>query len=265
MFTRLFAASTLACVLFATPVSAQPQMLLSTTMARPGEAVTVTVNGDPGEYYAVIGSSVNGGFSYAGVALGVGADVVILAQGALNSSGVASVRVVPPFNGSVLDRYYLQAVTSPAASFVPLETSPARTVRNGDLIAGLAGADGPPGPVGPAGPAGPAGAPGAIGPQGPAGPVGLTGPAGAANVRVRTQSALLNAHFPGGVQVPCAPGERATGGGGMVSGVQGLIITQSTPYPELSEGETPTGWYVSYQNTTAQAYYIHGFAICVAP
>ena len=65
--------------------------------------------------------------------------------------------------------------------------------------------------------------------------------------------------------MPCAAGERATGGGGSVSGVQGLIITQSAPYPELSEGETPTGWYVSYQNTTAQAYYINGFAICVAP
>lgn len=95
--------------------------------------------------------------------------------------------------------------------------------------------------------------------------MGLTGPAGATSVRVRTRSALLNAYLPGGVHVPCAAGERATGGGGSVSGVQGLIITQSAPYPELSEGETPTGWYVSYQNTTAQAYYINGFAICVAP
>ena len=91
-------------------------------MVRPGEAVTVTVNGDPGEYYAVIGSSVNGGFSYAGVALGVGPDVVILAQGVLGGSGEASIRVVPPFNGTVLDRYYLQAVTSPAPNFVPLRT-----------------------------------------------------------------------------------------------------------------------------------------------
>jgi hypothetical protein len=116
-------------------------------MARPGEAVTITINGDPGEYYAVVGSSVNGGFSYAGVALGVGTDVVIHAQGVLNGSGVASIRVLPPFNGTVLDRYYLQAVTSPAANFVPLEASPGRAVRNGDLIAGVAGAEGPPGPL----------------------------------------------------------------------------------------------------------------------
>jgi len=262
MFTRVLVIAVIACVLFTTPVSAQPQILLSTTMARPGDAVTITVSGDPGEHYAVIGSSVNGGFSYAGVALGVGPDVVILAQGVLNGSGVASIRVVPPFNGTVLDRYYLQAVTSPAPNFMPLEASPGHAVRNGDLIAGLAGADGPPGPEGPAGPAG---APGATGPQGPAGPMGLTGPAGATSVRVRTQSALINPHFPAGVHVPCAAGERATGGGGAVSGVQGLIITQSAPYPELSEGESPTGWYVSYLNTTAQAYYIHGFAICVAP
>ena len=60
-------------------------------------------------------------------------------------------------------------------------------------------------------------------------------------------------------------GRTGTGGGGHVSGVPGLNITQSTPYPELSEGETPTGWYVSYHNTTRQAYYINGYAICVAP
>ena len=192
MFTRVLVA-VIACALFATSVSAQPQILLSTTMARPGDAVTITVNGDPGEHYAVIGSSVNGGFSYAGVALGVGPDVVILAQGVLNGSGVASIRVVPPFNGTVLDRYYLQAVTSPAPNFTPLEASPGRAVRNGDLIAGLAGAEGPPGPAGPAGPAGRQG----NGTQGHGRSMGSTGPAGATSVRVRTQSILINPHFPG--------------------------------------------------------------------
>ncbi len=262
MFIRVLTVATAVWVLFAAPASAQTQISLSTTVVRPGEAVTVTVNGDPGEYYAVIGSSVNGGFSYAGVALGVGPDVVILAQGMLGGSGAASIRVVPPFNGTVLDRYYLQAVTSPGPTFAPLEPSPGRAVRNGDLVTGLVGAEGPPGP---SGPAGPAGAPGGMGAQGPTGPIGPPGPAGATNVRVRTRSALINPNLPGGVLVPCVAGERATGGGGGVSGVAGLNITQSVPYPELSEGETPTGWYVSYQNTTAQAYYIQGFAICVAP
>jgi hypothetical protein len=262
MLIRILTAVTIACAPLAATASAQTQMSLSTTVVRPGEAVTVTVHGDPVEHYAVIGSSVNGGFSYAGVLLGVGADVVILAQGVLDASGEASIRVVPPFNGTVLDRYYLQAVTSPAQNFVPLAPSPGRAVRNGDLVAGLAGGEGPPGPVGPAGPAG---APGVMGSEGPSGPVGPTGPAGATNVRVRTRSALINPYLPVGLHVPCAAGERATGGGGSVSGVPGLMITQSAPYPELSEGETPTGWYVIYQNTTAQAHDIHGFAICAAP
>ena len=58
MFTRVITVAVIASALFATPVWAQPQILLSTTMARPGDAVTVTVHGDPGEHYAVIGSSV---------------------------------------------------------------------------------------------------------------------------------------------------------------------------------------------------------------
>ena len=70
MSTRVLSVAIIACALFAAPASAQPQISLSTTVARPGEAVTITVNGDPGVYFAVIGSSVNGGFSYAGVALG---------------------------------------------------------------------------------------------------------------------------------------------------------------------------------------------------
>lgn len=233
-----------------------------------GDSVTVTVTGRPGEFYAVLGSGVNGGFSYAGVALGVGNDVVILAQGVLGSSGERSITVVPPFNGTVLDRYYLQAVTSSTQDFVPPEPSDAHAVRNGDLVLGLPALEGP---RGPAGPPGPAGAPGAVGPQGapglqgPPGPVGPQGSPGATSVRVRTRSASINANLGGGVLVPCAQGERATGGGGMVSGVPGLLLTQSVPYPQLTEGETPTGWYVSYQNTTAQSYYIHGFAICAAP
>ena len=106
-------------------------------------------------------------------------DVVILAQGVLNGSGVASIRVVPPFNGTVLDRYYLQAVTSPAPNFVPLEASPGRAVRNGDLIAGLAGAEA----TGPSGSGWSRGGARCNGTSGAGRSDGLTGPAGATSVR----------------------------------------------------------------------------------
>ena len=51
----------------------------------------------------------------------------------------------------------------------------------------------------------------------------------------------------------------------MTSGVPGFIMTQSVPYPQLTDGETPTGWYVSFRNTNTQAYYVNGYAICAAP
>jgi hypothetical protein len=174
----------------------------------------------------------------------------------LNAEGQAVVRLLPPFMGTLLDRYYLQAVTSTAADFLQLQPSASRSVRNGDLVLGLPGTIGPQGPPGPAG---------ATGPTGPAGPAGPRGPAGPTTVRVRTASVAVPAYFPGGLEIRCADGEYATGGGGSTSGVVGFNLTQSAPYPQLTDGETPTGWYVSYQNTTAQGRFIHGFVICVAP
>jgi hypothetical protein len=271
MIIRTFIAFVAATALHAAPAAAQPQIALSATVTSPGERVTVTVTGSPGEYYAVLGSTVNEGFSYAGVALGLGRDLVVLAQGVLNGSGQAQALVQPPFGGTVLDRYYLQAVTSITPDFVPLRASSSRAVRNGDVVLGLPGTIGPAGPVGPqgaagpSGPQGPAGAAGPIGPMGPAGPQGLPGPAAVTSVRVRTRSVLVNPFLYGEVVVPCESGERATGGGGHASGVIGLTLTQTGPYPELSNSETPTGWFVTFQNTTGQARYIHGYAICLAP
>ena len=77
--------------------------------------------------------------------------------------------VKPPFLGTVLDRFYVQAATSFSSKFDTLESSASAIVRNGDLVKGL---EGPPGPQGPAG------AVGAVGPTGPAGPQGLTGARG---------------------------------------------------------------------------------------
>lgn len=258
-------------LLYASTAGAQPHLRVSADVAAPGQAVTVTLTGTPDVFYAVLGSSVNGGFRYAGLPLAVGADVVILAQGLLGASGEVAVEITPPFSGTTLDRYYLQGVTSTAPNFVPLTPSVSRVVRNADLVLGLpgtpgpAGPPGPPGPPGPVGASGPPGAAGEAGAPGPAGPMGMPGPAGATTVRVRTRSVLIPSQGAAVVVVPCADGERATGGGGGTSGVGGLLLTQSLPYPQLEEGETPTGWAVSYTSTRTQSSYVHGFAICAAP
>ncbi len=158
-------------------VLAQPavQLTLSTTVVTPGQAVTATIVGMPGHSFAMLGSSTGAGLAHAGVSLSIGTDFAILALGTIPPSGDVTVSVVPPFLLSTLDRYYVQAVTSPSAAFVPLSTSTGRVIRNGDLVSGLAG---PPGPAGPTGPVGPPGAIGAVGPAGPSGPAGPTGPSG---------------------------------------------------------------------------------------
>lgn len=117
----------------ALPAIAQPGLTLATDIAAPGQTVAATVNGTPGHSFAVIGSSVGSGFAFAGVSLAVGPDVVILGVGTLDGSGRAVVGVRPPFAGTTLDRFYVQAVTSASASFVPLQASPGRIIRNADV------------------------------------------------------------------------------------------------------------------------------------
>jgi hypothetical protein len=248
----LIALALLLRTLCATAAAAAPTLTLPQTAVVPGSPVAVTVSGTPGEFFAVLGSSVNAGFSFAGVPLSVGADLVILATGTLDASGTHTVTVVPPFNGTTLDRYYLQAVTSPSAAYVPLQVSAGRVVVNADLAAGVGGTPGAPGVPGPAGP------------QGPPGPQGPTGPAGPTTVRVRTASAVAQARIGGYVAATCAPGERATGGGGFNLGLAEMTLTQSGP-TELLDGETPTGWFVTYENRGAQDRTITAFAICAAP
>jgi hypothetical protein len=167
-------------ILFATVhiAAAQTTLTVSPDTVTPGMGIEATVTGPPGHFFVIIGSVVDSGMSYGGVPLAVGADVVTLAQGVLDGTGHTTVTLMPPFRGTVLDRYYLQAATSPSAGFVPLSVSPGRVIRNGDLLSGLTG---PPGRPGPQGPAGPTGSTGATGPQGSAGepgPAGDTGPAG---------------------------------------------------------------------------------------
>ncbi len=162
----------LASCLVAASALAQPQVVLSSTVVAPGESVTITITGEPGAFYALLGSSVDDGGSFASVKLKVGRDVTIVSTGTLDGRGQAVVHAKPPFLGTVLDRFYFQAATSFSSRFDTLESSVSAIVRNGDLVKGLEG------PQGPQGPAGPTGATGSAGPTGPAGPQGFTGPRG---------------------------------------------------------------------------------------
>lgn len=150
-----------------------PAIAVSQTNVVPGTSVTVTVDGVAGQNYAIIGSLVGFGGTYAGQALSVGADYVVVFQGVLDANGRAVAPFTPPFLGSVIDRVYIQAATSPSPNFQPTALSAGVVLRNNDLVSGLTGA------VGPAGPTGPAGATGLAGPAGSAGPAGIAGPVGA--------------------------------------------------------------------------------------
>ena len=110
---------------------AQPTLSSSSTTASPGTAVILTVTGQAGQNFAIIGSTVGGGFSYGGTALAVGPDVIIIAQGTLTGAS-AAVAFTPPFQGTSIDRYYVQAATSAAPSFVPLQASAGLILRNTD-------------------------------------------------------------------------------------------------------------------------------------
>lgn len=97
---------------FAAAASVQAQVTFTSSplTVSPGNTATLTVNGTAGQSYAVIGSTTWSGFSYAGVNLAVGTDVIIIAIGTLDGSGQAVVPFAPPFPAR--DRFYLQAVTS---------------------------------------------------------------------------------------------------------------------------------------------------------
>ncbi len=165
----------LAVLAVASPATAQTTLTSSARNVRPGAGVTLTVSGPPGHQFAVIASTVGAGMSFAGVALAVGSDLSIVAAGVLDGTGTAIVPFTPPFLFTTLDRFYVQAVTSPSAAFSPLSASPGVVLRNDDLLSGVTGPAGPAGPTGSVGPPGASGVTGATGPQGPAGPSGLMG------------------------------------------------------------------------------------------
>jgi hypothetical protein len=94
----------------ATAASAQPTATPAANVVAAGGSTALSIQGTAGHQYAVIGSSTNAGFSYAGVALSVGTDVAILGVGALDGAGQASFTLTPPFPAR--DRFYVQVVTT---------------------------------------------------------------------------------------------------------------------------------------------------------
>ena len=131
------AAAAIATLCFTTlAAEAQPTLTPSTTTVTPGAAITLTVTGIPGQQFAVLGSSVGAGRAYGGVNLAVGSDMVILALGSIGGTGSVAVTFTPPFAGSTLDRYYVQAATSPSAAFIPIAVSASVVLRNNDVVGG---------------------------------------------------------------------------------------------------------------------------------
>ena len=147
-------------------------LVVSETVVTPGAPVTANISGPPGHFFVLLGSNVGAGLTFGGQSFAIGIDYAVVASGQLDGAGLAIVSGTPPFLFTTLDRYYLQAATSPSPTFLPVNLSPGRILRNADLIGGLTGAPGPAGPPGPAGAQGPPGSQGPQGPQGPAGPPG---------------------------------------------------------------------------------------------
>lgn len=115
-----------AILLFTSWASAQPVLTLpnGNTIIDAGGVASVSISGgSPGHSFAIIGSSTESGFSFAGTALAVGTDVQIFGIGVLDGSGNGGPIPVPvPFPAR--DRYYIQGVTSPTPAFSTLTVTP---------------------------------------------------------------------------------------------------------------------------------------------
>lgn len=109
------------------------------------------------------------------------------------------------------------------------------------------------------------------GTQGPQGIQGPPGASGATNVVVRSSSQAFAGTGAVASTVPCATGERATGGG-LFANITGVsdAITGSNPTTAdggiPAEGDTPVGWRSVYQSSTSVASRVITFyAICAKP
>lgn len=122
-----------ACALLLVWVPASHAQTLSVpaTAVAPGASVSVTVTGTAGQNYALVGSATGSGLTFNGVPFSVGTAFQILSVGVLDGAGTAVVPVTPPFPAS--DRYYLQALTSASAGFIPFALGPGLPLVNTEV------------------------------------------------------------------------------------------------------------------------------------
>ena len=107
----------------------------------------------------------------------------------------------------------------------------------------------------------PTGEEGPQGARGPQGPPGAPGPPGATNLVVRTRDVDLGLAGQANFNVPCLPGERATGGGAQRrdgSTTSADIVRRSAP---IVTGTVPTGWGLGASGSGPWLFY----AVCVSP
>ncbi|MFN8124364.1 MAG: hypothetical protein U0237_18295 [Thermoleophilia bacterium] len=137
---------------------------------------------------------------------------------------------------------------------------------------GEPGENGAPGPIGPQGPTGPKGATGDTGPQGPQGPQGIqgiqgpVGPPGDGSASVTlatgTGSPMSAANVESEASVNCPAGQRATGGGGIITDGSKGHITAS--WPKLDGSGNPIGWRVKYMALVSQNIPYEVYALCLS-
>jgi len=130
---RLVVLSCASLLLWVTAAEAQPVLTLSNNSNVVGATAVASVSisgGTPGHSFAIIGSTTNSGFSFAGTALAVGTDVQIFGVGVLDGSGNGGPINVPvPFPAR--DRFYIQGVTSPTPAFAALTVTPGVVLLSG--------------------------------------------------------------------------------------------------------------------------------------
>jgi hypothetical protein len=134
------------------------------------------------------------------------------------------------------------------------------------------GDPGAPGGVGPQGPQGPKGTTGAQGPQGeqgpagPQGPQGIPGPAGdgSASLSTYTFSDALPSNAGAETQqsVNCQAGQRATGGGGLVTDTTRGYVTAT--YPKLDAQGNAVGWIIWYKAIVTNTIPFSVYVICLS-
>jgi Collagen triple helix repeat (20 copies) len=138
------------------------------------------------------------------------------------------------------------AVTSPKVRPGSLLRS---DFRAGQIPVGRRGPAGPTGPTGERGPAGERGEPGERG------ATGAPGAAGATNVTV-----IVGPNQADSVAT-CPPGEKATGGGGVVTQMNAWLAGSS---PTVTSG-TPMAWTASAETIAGTAATVQAYVICAAP